>query len=47
MAKKEGKLANANFQCSPISIKYVGKGLASSNDTVNPYSIRKSGKKPA
>ena len=33
-----------SYECSPISIKMVGKGLGSSNDTVNPLSIVKSGK---
>jgi len=40
-SSKTGKMAS---ECNPMSIKEVNKGLASSPDTVNPFSIRKSGK---
>lgn len=43
----KGKSSNSNMsygECNPMSIKEVKKGLGSSPDTVNPFSIQKSGK---
>lgn len=43
----KGKSSNSKMsygECNHMSIKEVGKGLGSSPDTVNPFSIRKSGK---
>lgn len=45
MAKgKSSNSGNMAYGCIDMSIKYSGKGLGSSTDTVNPFSIRKSDK---
>jgi hypothetical protein len=48
MAKdKAASTTKLAYECNPFSLQDNGKALGSSSDTVNSFSIRKSGKKPA